>query len=187
MNDEDKVQPDDFAEEVEPTDEIVEGEVLPEEGVAEDDPAVRMAALEAQVAEYLDGWQRARAELANYRKRIERERTQWGEMAAIEVVMVFLPAIDDMARALENIPPEATGEPWLDGIRLIYRKLLATLESLNVREIEAEGQRFDPAVHEAITHEESATHSEGEIIGVVQKGYMMNDKVVRPARVRVAK
>jgi molecular chaperone GrpE len=192
VNDEDKSQSDETIEETDPTDAVVEveedgeGESLAEEETTEVTLEARLAEVEALAAEYLDGWQRSRAELANYKKRIDRERTQWADTVTIEVINLFLPAIDDMERALGNLPPEVADEPWLEGIKLIYRKLLATLEALNVTEIEAEGQFFDPALHEAVTHEESDAHEEGQIIGVIQKGYMLNDRVVRPARVRVA-
>ena len=192
MNDEDKVQPDESAEEAEPSETVIEaedaaeGEILDEEESATPSLEERLAGAEAQASEYLDGWQRARAELANYKKRVERERSQWSEAATMDTIALFLPAIDDAERALESRPPEMADEPWLEGIKLIYRKLRATLEVLGVTEIEAEGMAFDPAFHEAITHEESGDHDEGQIIGVVQKGYMLNDKVIRPARVRVA-
>jgi molecular chaperone GrpE len=183
VNDEDQVQSDETLEDIETTE-------APPEGVEEETVELsleeRLTEAEALAAEYLDGWQRARAELANFRKRIERERAQWNDIVIIEVVNLFLPAIDDIERALESLPPEVEDEPWLDGIRLIYRKHLATLEVLGVTEIESEGLSFDPVIHEAITHEESDDHEEGQIIGVVQKGYILNDKVIRPARVRVA-
>lgn len=157
------------------------------EGLPEADLAAQLAAAEALAAEYLDGWQRARAELANYKKRVERERAVWGEITSIEVIAQFLPILDDFERALESPSPETQGQPWLEGITMIYRKLLGILEALNVTEIEAEGQFFDPTLHEAITYEASDDHGEEQIIAVVQKGYMLNDKVVRPARVRVAR
>lgn len=187
MKDKNQVQSDETPEEeIESTNAPVEAEILDEPEAIELGLEERLAEIEAQAAEYLDGWQRSRAELANFKKRIERERTQWSDLVAVEIINLFLPAIDDMARALENLPSEAKEEPWLDGARLVYRKLLATLEALGVTEIEAEGASFDPALHEAITQEESDEHDEGQIIGVIQKGYVVNGRVIRPARVRVA-
>jgi molecular chaperone GrpE len=137
--------------------------------------------------EYLDGWQRARAEFANYRKRIEREREQVHQEASGTVIRRFLDVLDDLDRALRNRPESGEGADWAGGIELIYRKLLNVLESAGVTPMEAEGGDFDPNLHEAISQEPSNEHESGEIIEVVQNGYLLGDRVLRPARVRVAR
>jgi molecular chaperone GrpE len=137
--------------------------------------------------EYLDGWQRARAEFANYRKRIEREREQVHQEASGMVIRRFLDVLDDLDRALKNRPQEGEGADWAGGIELIYRKLLTALEAEGVTPMEAEGEDFDPNLHEAISQEPSANHESGEIIEVVQNGYLIGERVLRPARVRVAR
>jgi molecular chaperone GrpE len=137
--------------------------------------------------EYLEGWQRARAEFANFRKRIDREREQSHQTAAGTIIRRYLEILDDLERALSNRPPEGEGAIWAGGIELIYRKFLKTLESEGVKRMEAEGEMFDPNMHEAISHEESPDHESGQIIEVVQPGYMLGDRVLRPALVRVAK
>jgi molecular chaperone GrpE len=137
----------------------------------------------AQAAEFKDGWQRARAEFDNYRKRIERENSNVYQNAVGNVVKRYLPVMDDLERALNNRPE---GLAWADGIELIYRKLQSILDSEGIKRIEAEGQAFDPNFHEAIGHASSQGISSGCITEVVQNGYMLGDKVLRPALVRVA-
>jgi molecular chaperone GrpE len=139
-----------------------------------------------QAAEYLDGWQRARAELDNFRKRIDRERSQ-REMAILaELIEGQLSIQDDFDRAMENLPEDIADHEWTNGIKLIYQKQLAHLEELGLEAIETDGAEFDPNLHEAVTHEESDTHESGEIIGVLRKGYKLDGRVIRPAMVRVA-
>jgi molecular chaperone GrpE len=141
----------------------------------------------AKVAEYLDGWQRAQAEFANYRKRVEKERKDLVKSANGALITRLLPVMDDFERAFQTLPLDLTGMTWLEGLMLIQRKLQMLLEQEGVTVIETEGQMFDPILHQAVTHEESKEHDEGQIIGEVQKGYKMGDKVLRPSLVRVAK
>jgi len=142
----------------------------------------------AQAAEYLDGWQRARAELANARKRFEKERSEAGQLANGTLLRRILPVLDDLDRALKTLPADLQEHSWANGIVLVQRKFLAVLESEGVKPIEVKpGTRFDPAWHEAVTHEDHDTFKEGEIIAEVQKGYLYGEQVLRPALVRVAK
>jgi molecular chaperone GrpE len=140
-----------------------------------------------QADENLDGWQRARAEFANYKKRIERERAEDRNRITGEIILQYLGAMDDFERALKDRPEDPEMASWAEGIDLIYRKMKGILESEGVEPIPAEGGNFDPNFHEAISHEESNDHDEGEILEVVQQGYMIGDRVLRPAVVRVAK
>lgn len=141
----------------------------------------------AQAAEYLDGWQRARAELANYKKRVERERREAYQRAAGDILTQHLEILDDLERALDDRPTEGEAASWADGIELVYRKFQGLLEAYDVEPIEAAGQPFDPNVHEAISHEETDEAKAGYVIDVVKQGYRMGDRVLRPALVRVAK
>ena len=141
----------------------------------------------AQADEYLDGWQRARAEFANYKKRVEREQAHTYQMAAGEIVKRYLGILDDLERALKDRPREGDGAAWANGIELIYNKLVSILESEGVTPIEVEGQFFDPNLHEAISADESDQHESGEIIETLQQGYMLGERVLRPAVVRVAR
>jgi len=140
-----------------------------------------------QADEYLDGWQRARAEFANYKKRVDREQAQVYQTAAGNIVKRYLDVADDLERALKNRPKRGEGAAWANGVELVHRKLLSILESEGVQPIQAEGQFFDPNLHEAVTSEDSDTHASGQIIEVLQQGYMLGDRVLRPAMVRVAR
>lgn len=143
--------------------------------------------IRAKSEEYLDGWQRARAEFANYKKRIEREREQVHQAAAGSILRRFLDVVDDMERALKNRPTGEECESWTNGLELIYRKMHSILESEGVQRMEAKGEYFDPNLHEAISHEENPDYESGQIIEVVQSGYTLGDRVLRPAMVRVAR
>jgi molecular chaperone GrpE len=140
----------------------------------------------AKEAEYLDGWQRARAELANARKRFQREQERSYTNAKANTLADFLPIVDDFERALGTLPEELSDEPWLEGIQLIQHKFQALMEKAGVAAIEAEDQAFDPFFHEAISHEPSDTVPAGHIIGELSKGYKMGDRVLRPSIVRVS-
>jgi len=145
-----------------------------------------LEASESKAAEYLDGWQRSQAEFTNYRKRQERERERMRHEVIGRVVTRYLPIVDDMERALKDRPVEGDGAAWAEGIELIYRKLMNILESEGVTPIDAEGQEFDPAIHEAVMQSESDEHESGTVIEVLQTGYMLGDRVLRSALVRVA-
>jgi molecular chaperone GrpE len=142
---------------------------------------------EQQGKEYLDGWQRERAEFQNYRRRIERDQAQTTLNITGQVIKKYLVILDDLDRALKTRPTQGEGAAWSEGIELIYRKLQTILENEGVERIPAEGTLFDPTMHEALTHEDSPNHESGQIIEVVQQGYKIGDRVLRPALVRVAK
>jgi molecular chaperone GrpE len=143
--------------------------------------------VQAQAAEYLDGWQRAQAEFANYKKRQESERGQMMTLANASLLRKLLPIVDDFERAAATLPANLSQMTWCEGLFLIKHKLGAILESEGVKPIETEGQTFDPRYHEAVTYEEIAGYEEGQIIGEAQKGYTLGERVLRPALVRVAR
>jgi len=183
----------------EPTlDEIAAASIFtaePEAGPAGTEPAGgNDAALQAELdemraksGEYLDGWQRSRAEFANYKKRVEREQDEARSRAMAAVLTKVLPAVDDLDRALRDRPDGDEVRAWTAGIELIHRKLTGLLESEGVEMIPAEGTMFDPSLHEAVTYEASDTHEHGQVIEVIQQGYRLGERILRPARVRVAK
>ncbi len=141
---------------------------------------------QAQAAEYLDGWQRARAELANFRKRNERERSQWQIELRAEAIESLLPVLDDFDRAMDNLSDDIREHDWVSGIALIYRKFQTQLNELGVREIPAAGEMFDPELHDAMMSREEPDTESGTIIEVLRKGYTLNERVIRPALVAVA-
>jgi molecular chaperone GrpE len=146
-----------------------------------------LIACQAKSAEYLDGWQRARADFANYKKRVEREQAQAYQNASANIFRRFLDVLDDLDRALKNRPQDTDGAGWAEGIELVYRKFYSILEAEGVSIMEAENQYFDPNLHEAISMEENEQYDSGQIIEVVKNGYMIGDRVLRVATVRVAK
>lgn len=156
-------------------------------GGGEPELAEELEQVSAQAAEYLDGWQRARAELANYKKRVERERKEAYQRAAGDILTQYLDLLDDLDRAMKDRPQEGEAANWADGIELVYRKFQGLLDAYDVEPIGAAGQPFDPNIHEAISHEETDEAKEGHVIDVVKQGYRMGDRVLRPALVRVAK
>lgn len=171
---------------------VIAGEVLPAEA-EEAAPEEAMASLrqeledaQARQAEYLDGWQRARAELANARKRFQREQGQAYDSARADILVRLLPIVDDFQRALENVPEEASNDPWLEGIRLIERNFQHVLEQEGVSAIADAGQEFDPFLHQAVTHEPSDSVPAGHIISALRTGYRMGEQVLRPSMVRVS-
>jgi molecular chaperone GrpE len=146
----------------------------------------RLAAAEAQAAEYLDGWQRARAEFANARKRLERERSEAYLNATADIARKLLPVLDDYDRALQAVPPAIATDGWFDGIQLVRRKLQQMLEGMNVTPIAAVGEPFDPNFHEALAMQPSSEYDSGIVTQELQVGYKMGDRVIRPSLVNVA-
>jgi molecular chaperone GrpE len=154
---------------------------------------VDIAALENELLEwktkadeYLDGWQRSQAEFSNYKKRVARDQAMVQQNASASVLRRFLEVLDDLELALRNRPHEGDGAGWAEGIDLIYRKLSAFLEAEGLTAIDADGQTFDPNLHEAITYEAHPEVESGQIIAVVKQGYRLGERVLRPAQVRVA-
>ena len=170
----------------------IAGEVLPAEAkeAASEEALARLRQeledAQAREAEYLDGWQRARAELANARKRFQREQEQAYDNARANILVRLLPIVDDFQRALENVPEEASNDPWLEGIRLIERNFQHILEQEGVSAIADAGQEFDPFLHQAVTHEPSDSVPAGHIISALRTGYRMGEQVLRPSMVRVS-
>ena len=144
----------------------------------------RLAEEQDKAQGYYASWQRAAADYQNFKRRVEEERSEVGRFANAALVINLLPLLDDLERALRTVDTKLAGLTWIDGIWLIYRKFQSVLENAGVREIEADGQPFDPKVHEAIGE---APGEEGKVISVVQKGYLLGDRVVRPAMVIVGR
>ena len=138
----------------------------------------------AEAQRYLANWQRSEADFSNYKRRMEQERDEARRMGNAALIINILPVLDDLERALASLDISLAGLTWFDGIRLIYRKLLLVLEAAGVRQIEAEGQPFDPRFHEAVMH---GPGPEGKVVAEVQRGYKLHDRVLRPAMVVVGK
>jgi molecular chaperone GrpE len=164
-------------------DEIVQE--MPEEERAEGEIS-ELERAEAQAAEYLDQLQRTQAEFANYKKRLEREREEFISLANAALISKLLPILDDLERALQTVPDSPQSLTWVEGIALIERRLRMILEQEGLADIKAVGEQFDPELHHAVVREETTEQGEDTIVGEMQKGYRLHDKVLRPSMVRVA-
>lgn len=142
-----------------------------------------IAALVAERDGYLDQLQRTAAEFANFRRRTENERVQDRKNAARDLLAQLVPVIDDFERALINAPSELADDAWVNGVLLIEKKLMGVLERADVHKIDALGQPFDPAVHEAVAYDPNST--ENTVVEVYQNGYTLGNQLLRPVMVRV--
>ena len=155
-----------------------------------EEPAPDAAAdLEKELAEakhkaedYLSSWQRSQADFANYRRRTEQEKQDLGKYANATLFCDILPILDDLELALNHIPEEHAKSDWVEGVRLVERKFRNILERQGVKPVCALGMAFDPKLHEAIRQEKGR---EGTVIAEVQKGYTLNDRLIRPSKVIV--
>lgn len=138
----------------------------------------------ADAAEMLDRLQRSQAEFANYRRRIEQERELMRVRATEDLIRKLLPVADDFDRALRSVPDEIAGNPWIEGMRLVERKLWRVLEGEGISVMESVGEPFDPALHEAVMVDEGDGTAD-TVIEEFQRGYLVNDTVLRPAMVKV--
>ncbi len=146
----------------------------------------QLAAAKEEASKNMDSFLRAQAELSNARKRFEKQQVQVYTNANADLVMKLLPALDDFERATESVPENIREDSWFEGIELVQRKLFGILESLNLKEIEAVGQPFDPNFHDALAQEPSDKYESGTVTREMIKGYQIGDKVVRPSLVYVA-
>jgi molecular chaperone GrpE len=148
----------------------------------------QLSALQTQAHEYLEGWQRARAEFANYKRRIERELQENHEMALGMAFKHLLPIVDDFDRALASVPAELVENPWVSGVSMVQRKLIKMLEDNGVVAFDPVGELFDPNRHEAVGTEDAGDDiPSGQITATLQRGYALGERVLRPALVRVAR
>ncbi|MYH67381.1 MAG: nucleotide exchange factor GrpE [Dehalococcoidia bacterium] len=156
-------------------------EVAPEEAPA-DDLQEQLEAAQAAAERFEANWKRAAADLANYKRRVEQERSEQARLASAATVINLLPIRDDFGRAVETLDSTLAGLNWVQGVLAIERKLDGLLESMGVSEVPAEGEAFDPTRHEAVGR---APGPENVCLHVVQKGYALKAAVIRPAMVIV--
>jgi molecular chaperone GrpE len=130
--------------------------------------------------------QRMAADFSNYRKRNEAERTEFAKFAKADLITRLLDVLDGYDRALASVPEDVKGQPWVEGMWLVERKLRQILDAEGLEPVESLGKPFDPYVHEAVAHVES-DEPEGTVIAEHQKAYRLHDRVIRPALVTVAK
>jgi len=154
--------------------------VLKEE-LIEDAPDVSQ-----EIDHYKSMAQRAQADLVNYRNRATQEIEETKRIVQFGLLSRFISVVDDLERAMENLPEEAQ-EEWSEGVALVLRNLEKILELEGVAQIESLGKPFDPREHEALLYEENTEIEDGLIVNVIQQGYRLNERIVRPARVVVSK
>jgi molecular chaperone GrpE len=143
--------------------------------------------IQKQRDEYYDLLLRKTAEFDNYRKRIERDRQSAAESAAADLVADLLPIVDNLERALTSGTRTALADSYRHGVELIYRQLLDILNKRGVRTIDAVGAQFDPHYHEAVVYEPVEGARDGQIVEEFRRGYLLGDRLLRPAVVKVAK
>lgn len=137
--------------------------------------------------EYLAGWQRERAELQNFRKRMQEQATQDQRQALKAVIEPLLTVADNFQAMVRHVPKELDGNAWVAGVLHIARQVEQLLQEYGVTMIEAQGQQFDPTQHEAVEEITTDQAKSGQVIEVVMAGYRLGDSVIRPARVKIAK
>jgi len=137
--------------------------------------------------EYLALAQRVKADFMNYKRRVEQERDEQARLSQSRLMLTLLPVLDDMERAMDSVRADLAGLHWVQGISHINRKLQTVLESEGLERIDAVGQDFDPRMHEAVVFEESSPEDAGKVLAVLQNGYKLHDRVIRPAMVKVGK
>ena len=151
----------------------------------EGDPEAVKKALEEQTARaegYLNNWKRAQADFENYKKRAEQERQDGNAYANAMLVSSLLTVLDDFERAFDTLDANLAGLTWVEGLKLIYRKLASSLEAQGLKVVPSVGETFDPKFHEAMIQ---VPGPEGKVVGELQKGYAFRDRVLRPAMVKV--
>ena len=149
---------------------------------APEDLEKTLAGEKKRSAEYLASWQRAQADFINFKRRSEQERQDFNSYANANLLLGILPVLDDLELALKAVPPQYADDDWVKGVRLVERKFRTSLEGQGVKAIKALGEPFDPHFHEALRQEKG---KESIVLQELQKGYMLHDKLLRPARVVV--
>jgi len=149
-------------------------------------PPDAIAELRREKEELQDRLLRTAAEFDNYRKRIDRERRDQADSAKADAIEELLPIIDNLERALQA-PVGTDGEGYRKGVELVHQQMMELLRRRGVKPIQSVGADFDPRVHEAVVHEASADHREGEVMEELRRGYMLGERLLRPAMVKVAK
>lgn len=144
----------------------------------------QLAKAQEAAQRFEDNWKRAAADLQNYKRRAEEERSEARRLAGAAILHNLLPVLDDFERAFATLDGRLRNMTWFDGIALIYRKLEMLLQNNGVKPIEAMGKPFDPQYHEAVQHVDG---EDGKVVAEVQRGYMLGDRVLRPAMVVVGK
>ena len=147
----------------------------------------QLTAEQQKMEECLDLLRRTQADFVNYRRRMSQEQAEGRIAAQSALLSQLLPVLDDLGRALSEVPPELASHPWAQGVSLVARRIAALFEQLGVRQIGMPGEAFDPRRHEAIVTEMRSDVPEGTVLQVARPGYLVGERVIRPAQVVVAR
>lgn len=148
---------------------------------------INIEELEKKCQEYLNGWKRERADFMNYKKEEMERISGLIYYSREEIIIKFLPVLDNLYLAEKQIPEEYKNDKWVEGLIQIKTQMLDFLKSQDVEEIAVKDDNFDPNIQEAIETEEKEGIDPGKVLEEIKKGYMMNNKVLRPAQVKVSK
>ncbi len=149
--------------------------------------SAELEAAEQRAAQAEAGWQRARADYANLKRRSEEASAELAGQASDRLMIRVLDLADDFDLAVEHVPEEAKGSPWVEGIAAIDRKLRGLLEAEGIEAMGGEGEPFDPQTQQAISYEDTEDVPDGTVIKILQRGFTIRDRVLRPALVAVAR
>jgi molecular chaperone GrpE len=161
----------------------------PEESVqaSEDDADILITALEQERNELSDRLLRTMAEFDNYRKRVAREKEGLVKYGTEKIACEILPVVDSFERALAQSNQSADADPVVAGLEMILKQLLAALEKFDIKPFNSIGEQFNPEIHEAMVQQEHPDHEDNTVIEEFQKGYMLGERLLRPARVIVSR
>lgn len=147
----------------------------------------KIAELEGQKDEYLNGWKRAKADLINFRNQMEKEKNEWAIFFQGQIIQELLPIVDSFEQALQNKEIPKDFQKYFEGFQLIYQKLWQTLKNLGLEEINIEEKKFDPFFCEIIEQKQIDELDDNKVVQVVEKGYIFREKVLRPAKIIINK
>lgn len=147
---------------------------------------VEIETLTAQVDDYAQRLARSQADFDNFRKRTIREKEELGKYASSKLITELVPVIDNFGRALDTLPEGEGAESFVKGVQMIYRQFESVLQAEGLTAMNSVGEAFNPEFHQAVMQVESDEHEEGIVVEELQKGYMLKDKVLRPAMVKVS-
>lgn len=147
----------------------------------------KLEAAERRAEEAESGWQRARADYQNLKRRTEEQRAESAGIAGDRLLIRVLDLADDFDLAVEHVPEDAADDPWVEGITAIDRKLRALLEAEGIEAMGGEGEPFDPQTQQAISYEDTEDVPDGTVIKILQRGFTIRGRVLRPALVAVAR
>lgn len=145
-----------------------------------------IATLKKQTQEYLEGWQRAQADYANFKRRAEEDIIKTAKFASENLIKKILPVLDNFQRAFNHMPAGQTDSEWIKGIKQVGAQLENVLKEEGLEKIDCIGKDFNPEEAEAIGFDQNQKFKEDQVSEIIQEGYKLKDKIIRPAKVKIA-